>query len=669
MDTTRSSINKPSLHDHPLFLSAMFTLSFCDGCHLKGYMYGSYFCNEVSCSFRLHKECAEAPLEINHHPSHPEHPLLLTNESPTKDGTCDFCGQKLLSPYYSCSTCAFKVDFICGIKPSPSAIEHPVCHDHPLVFLKKRGEEKVHCELCKESIDGGPSYSCLECNNMYFHLDCVHLSKEVNHPCHPNHPVKIIASESLKDDDYAEKSCRFCSVEPTKMIYHCSVCNFTVCLGCTKLPPPLIVDHAKTHMHPLRLVLTRLGFTCKVCAVQGYGSKPYICFDCDFVIHGNCVGFPHVININRHDHRILFTCHHGRGRPKCEVCWGTIDEYCAAYICSVCPNYTVHSRCAFHYTVWNGVELEGIPEKKEDVAPFKVVGPNLIRHFSHEKHILLLLKDSVMLHNYYDWLRCVACQLPVRYGPIYSCKECRFVLHEKCAYLPRKKRLIFDPSPYTLECDNPELYIYCKLCGMLCDGFMYTSQGIKMTYHYIDVHCSSLSQPLIHNLHPHPLYFCTRECHCDLCDRYAAYKLTCGDCGGEFTLCFYCATLPEKIWYMSDEHPLTLSCDRNASGQNWCDVCESELDPSKWFYTCSECQLVLHVRCGLGDFSRLKPEKLYTFGERDYKVVLNNHYTRPFCSHCLCRCKVPVILKDNGKDNGFICSRTCLSSCLGIEFV
>ena len=172
------------------------------------------------------------PREIHHHPSHLEHPLLLTYDSPTRDGTpCDCCGEKLLSPCYICPTCKFKVDFICGMKPSPPAIEQPMYHDHSLVFLKKQ-QVHVPCEACKKSI-GGPSYSCLECH-VYFHLDCVHLSKEVNHPSHPSHPLKVVASESLADNQDAEKSCCFCGVQQEKMMYHCSICNFTVCFGCTK---------------------------------------------------------------------------------------------------------------------------------------------------------------------------------------------------------------------------------------------------------------------------------------------------------------------------------------------------------------------------------------------------------------------------------------------------
>lgn len=226
------AVNLP-IHEHPLFPSVRCIKGECDGCHVNGFMYSGYYCNEPYCYIWFHKECAEAPAEIKHS-FHPQHSLLLTNVS--RDGPCDLCGQKLLPPFYSCSTCEFKVDLICGMKPSPPAIEHPLCHDHPVVFLKIR-EEKVPCELCKESIEG-PSYSCLECD-VYFHVDCVHLSKEVNHPCHSIHPLKLIAFESLTDD--AKKSCLLCGLIPAKnLLYHCSICNFTSCLGCTKNPPPLV---------------------------------------------------------------------------------------------------------------------------------------------------------------------------------------------------------------------------------------------------------------------------------------------------------------------------------------------------------------------------------------------------------------------------------------------
>ncbi|CAN6981456.1 unnamed protein product [Brassica oleracea var. botrytis] len=224
------------------------------------------------------------------------------------------------------------------MKPSPPAIEQPMYHDHSLVFLKKQ-QVHVPCEACKKSI-GGPSYSCLECH-VYFHLDCVHLSKEVNHPCHPSHPLKVVASESLADNQDAEKSCCFCGVQQEKMMYHCSICNFTVCFGCTKKPPPLAIEDAKTHKHPLRIFSNKITFTCNICGIKGYKDMiPYICFACNFIVHRKCIGLPQIININRHDHRISFTHHLGRRGTKCGVCRRYVSQYYGAYFCSVCPDYT-----------------------------------------------------------------------------------------------------------------------------------------------------------------------------------------------------------------------------------------------------------------------------------------------------------------------------------------
>ncbi|KAG2318238.1 hypothetical protein Bca52824_021360 [Brassica carinata] len=314
----------------------------CYGCRVEGVMYGSYYCKEARCNWRFHKDCVESPLEINHHPSHPEHPLLLTKMSPVEFRTpCDFCGQKYLSTCYTCPTCKFIMDLICGTKPWPSVIEHPVCHNHTLVFLKERiKEDQVPCEVCKESISGS-YYSCFECTNVYFHLDCVHLSKEVNHSCHSSHPLKIMPSESLMDND-AQKSCHFCLVQPKKVLYHCSICNFTLCLGCTKRPPPLLVDDAKTHAHPLTLFSKKIAFTCKVAGIETNSYKSYICLKCDFVVSGPCIGLPRVININRHDHRISFTHHLGHKGAKCGVCRESVSHYYGAYSCSICLMYIWH---------------------------------------------------------------------------------------------------------------------------------------------------------------------------------------------------------------------------------------------------------------------------------------------------------------------------------------
>ncbi|XP_023644268.1 uncharacterized protein LOC17894228 [Capsella rubella] len=575
--------SKLPIHNHPLFPSSRYVYHHCNGCHVyKENINGGYYCNEPGCYAKFHKECGEAPLEINHS-SHPQHPLLLTNDSGESESPCHLCGKNLLPSYYSCLTCQYKVDLICGMKPSPPIVEYPMSHEHPLVFLKKQ-EENILCELCKESI-GGPSYSCLGCN-VYFHADCLNLSKEVNHPCHSSHPLKLIASDTLAVD--AEKSCLICQ-EPKVVLYHCSLCNFTSCIRCIKNPPPLVIEHTKTHKHPLTLVLKRISYLCDVCG------------------------------------------HRGIGYSKCGVCHRSINQYKGAYSCSICPNYAVHFICAF--IEWDGKNYEGTTnEIIENIAPYKVVGDNLISHFSHEKHLLKLHKE-ILIHN--DHIRCEACCYSLGFSYFYVCEECWFFLHEKCANLPMKKKMVFDVVPYTLKAVRKTSY--CTICSMVCDGFKYTAQG-RLD---IDVRCGSLYEPFVHKSHIHPLYIKLVTGNCIGCgnviDNYALICIIC-----ENGLCLSCANLPEYIWHKNDVHPLTLCFGCEMTSSNYCcDICEEELDPSKWFYSCFDCGVTLHTQCVIGNFSGL------LLGRRanELEVVLNNHNTRPLCSQCHSRCNPLIILK------------------------
>ncbi|KAG2299735.1 hypothetical protein Bca52824_036207 [Brassica carinata] len=608
-----------------------------------------YFCNHYNCYAKFHRECAEAPKKINHS-FHPHHPLLLIDYPIS--ARCDLCGDHILATYYYCVACRYAVHLICGIKPPSLAIEHPLCHDHPLVYSKKE-YEKSPCEICEESING-PSYSCLQCH-VYFHLDCVHLSKKVNYPCHSNHPLQLVALESLMG--CAEKSCFSCLVAPEKFIYHCSICNFSICLNCIKNPPPLVVEHDKTHKHPLHLFSKKIPFSCDVCGEEGH-EMPYACVLCAFLIHGECIYLPRVINMNRHDHRLSFTHHIGRNDLICGVCYQTLSQYHGAYSCSVCPYYAAHSQCVLRNGVWDGFDLEGIPDVTENIAPFEVVGDGLIVHFSHKGHILRLHKDNNVTPSNRR-LRCEACMYPVGFQSIYVCDECGYILHEKCAYLPTKKRLIFDTAPYTLKSHIID-FIYCRLCRTLSGGFLYISQSYDRGYsawRYIDVHCVSLYEPFNHKSHLHSLYFHENKSqYCDGChDVVDSYVLSCNAC--DFVLCFYCASLPEKICHMNEEHPLTLYFGEKVNNNKWCDRCEYEIEPCKLFYMCYDSGITLHARCVLGDFSRLELGKFVgsNWLSEKFKVVPNNHNTRPLCSQCQSRCKLSIILKQHYEENAYIC--------------
>ncbi|VVB16839.1 unnamed protein product [Arabis nemorensis] len=649
------SLAKLPTHDHPLTISARFVKDYCKGCHVKGPIYGGYRCIQPDCAGTVfHKECAEAPPEIINHPNHPQH-LLKLGYYP-RQYRCSLHGSLIFAYAYRCSQCNFVVCLTCGIKPSPLRIEHPKSHGHPLVLMEERG----HCEICKINDDGGYySYACRECD-VHVHIGCVNLSQEVNHPCHPQHSLKLLAYESLPN--VVEKTCLLCGEGPKgNMFYRCSICNFSICLFCAKHPPTLTIEHQRTHEHRLLLLSRQISFVCNACGMQGDRS-PYMCIQCGFVVHRTCIDLPCVISINRHDHRMSFTHHLGVGYSNCGICRKDISQYNGAYSCLLCPNYAAHSQCATREDVWDGIEFEENPDDDEDIAPFKVVGDNLIKHFSHEEHNLRLDRDNI---NHDESSRCEACVLPICSDPIYNCDECSFILHEKCANLPKKKRLVFHTKPFTLwtrprTLDSEDLeyrdYFVCSACGVKSTGFRYI-----FDWCVLDVRCGSRSEPFIHDGHIHPLYYEMRmERYCDGCHtKINGYALCCDAC--DFDLDLHCADLPKVVKHSCDDHPLTLCYGENASGKYWCDICEAETNPRKWFYTCSDCGVTAHIECVLGDFSRLMPGRIIRYNTITVKVVPNNHNSRPLCEKCKSRCRAPFILKLCDPYTGYICSHRCVS--------
>ncbi|CAH2065282.1 unnamed protein product [Thlaspi arvense] len=536
MDT---SSKKLPIHKHPLFSSSRFH-GHCDACtNTQGEYYGGYRCNDSDCNLVFfHKECAESPSEINH-PSHPEHPLKLTHDPPRS--MCDLCGKNIYvaeAPYfYHCSICDFNVDTSCARKPSfPLVVPHPNPQEPPFVFIKENQTEFGCCGVCEQPVFGAYLYGRPSCDE-YVHLECINLAEKVNLPFHPSHRFELTKSASLSGD----KVCLLCGVSLERVLYYCSTCDFRVCLGCVITPPPLVIEHSRTHEHHLTLSSRQISFTCNVCGMHDDRSS-YSCLPCDFMVHRSCIDLPQVVIINRHEHRLSRTNHLGPGYLDCGVCRRPVNQFHGAYTCSICPKYVVHSQCATSMEVWDGINLEGIPEEIEDL-PFKVVGDNMINHFSHEEHNLRLNSENVV---YDEATRCEACVFPLNDSsdPIYSCEECDYFLHEKCANLPVKIRHLSHRKPFTLHArgeDPEDDWFVCSLCQKSLTGFRYMS-----VFYTLDVRCSSVSEPFVCDGHLHPLYYeleaSIREC--DSCHNSVDYHVVkCNVC--EFSLDFSCATLPK----------------------------------------------------------------------------------------------------------------------------
>ncbi|KAG7584418.1 Zinc finger PHD-type [Arabidopsis suecica] len=648
MEKTESPI-----HKHPLLTITRFLERLCEGCGHWGYIYGGYCCNELGCQNSVfHKECAESLPEINHS-SHPDHPLklLLSRQS----STCSHCQGSFQNGYF-CSICDFKLDLSCARETGATlTLENTNVHEHPLELFNEAitsgGSDDVSCKTCNHIVSLSlleQCYKCYQCQSV-FHVICAKFFPEANHTSHAKHPLKLLTCGA---PDYADNKCLLCGKESDQHLHHCDVCNFSICSLCMSNPPPLGVVSSTTHEHQLHLVPRHIDFTCNACGTQGDRS-PYFCLQCNFMIHRECIDLPRVININRHDHRISYTRRLGHGKWQCRVCRKKVDGFYGAYSCSSkCSNYVVHSRCATRNDVWDMIELEGMPEE-EEILPFQMIDDNTIKHFSHD-HNLRINKEGMILH---ENTFCQACVFQICSEPFYSCEQCDFILHQKCANLPRKKRHVCDNQAFTLETNFEGGEFKCHLCNQRFTGFRYMPlTGVKC----LDVRCGSISEPFPHGSHQHPLYYSNdMSKSCTACgERINRGRLSCDEC--DFNLDFKCALLPEKVMrHRYDDHPLFLSYgESSVDGEYWCEACEKKVNPKKWFYTCNDCGVTLHISCVVGDFSYAMPVSVRS---SDAKVVFNASICRPLCIMCTSRCMPPSILQvTKAGVTVYFCSSKCL---------
>ncbi|AEE83533.1 Cysteine/Histidine-rich C1 domain family protein [Arabidopsis thaliana] len=521
-------------------------------------------------------------------------------------------------------------------------------HEHPLSCT----EEFIYsCDFCNSR--NGIAYQCTECGYR-LHKDCIQGFLSYPSPC--GHSLKI--SMPNKSPQYANDRCHFCLCKLKTPFARCTVCNINISPLCMVKQPPLTICNPKHHKHSLTLLVRLVIFTCNACGVEG-DRNPYVCLQCNLMVHKDCIeNLPRVICINRHDHRIFHTFHLGQREEhwECGVCRKTVDWVYGAFKCSRCPNYAVHSRCATKKEVWDGIELEDVPEEEEEVEePFVVINEKEIIHFSHEEHVLRL-DENYVTDNVN--MRCRGCVLAINGDSCYKCVECDYILHKACASLPRKKRHLLHNHKLTLQVDEAASSDFvCTACRTYSNGFRYKCfEGCEDDVVY-DVRCSSVSEPFQHDLHPHPLYWTLESSkRCQACGTETDDNLlNCTVCD-DYALCMKCATLPRKVKHRCDDHFLSL-CQGvgNASGNLWCDICETKTDPNVCYYTCEECGLSLHLNCVLGDFYYVKviPDQP--------KVFANNGVTRLFCGVCEVRCKFPFIMWGAvGDFTGYVCSINCV---------
>ncbi|GLT96236.1 hypothetical protein SLE2022_138770 [Rubroshorea leprosula] len=459
-------------HPHPLVLveDRISIIYYCSACHqrVEG---SSYNCSE--CDFCLRKSCAELRREINH-PFHPDHPLILYEKGCDQypgfnSYRCNSCrkeykkGEELF--VYHCSSCKFDLDIRCTLLPNLITGDFPklkhFSHQHSLFFIQNHYIEPQDrsCSACEEPISG-PVYCCFDCL-FFLHQKCFDLPLEINHPSHRKHSLTLLPNPPPHPE---RCSCHLCSKAYKGFIYYCSLCEFGIMIKYTFSDHKVIKD--KHHEHPFTLVArSSIPFICDGCGTGGEYCIPYVCTTCDIVVHKDCTSLPRNILITRHDHPVshiyYFLEEKEVKRRSCRICQNEINTEYGCYHCRGC-DYFVHVNCAMdkdifiqEYEVTDEIQnsnqinlgwLIGEPSitriLKEEKIGEEVIAIE-IEHFNHE--CKLILCDDVKDEKYCDGRRRSIST------SFYYCAECNYILHKRCAELPRKTRHWTFKQTFTLE--------------------------------------------------------------------------------------------------------------------------------------------------------------------------------------------------------------------------
>ncbi|KAJ0859819.1 hypothetical protein HanRHA438_Chr13g0616991 [Helianthus annuus] len=111
----------------------------------------------------------------------------------------------------------------------------------------------------------------------------------------------------------------------------------------------------------------------------------------------------------------------------------------------------------------------------------------------------------------------------------------------------------------------------CRICGLPCNGVIYFCFDCQFL---LDVSCAFMPKEITHEAHADHLLTRVES------SRSGVSKKECHAC-------------------RFDKHPLQLSYGpiEDHKSQYFCEVCEEELDPGKWFYHCAACAQSIHSAC------------------------------------------------------------------------
>ncbi|KAL4346891.1 hypothetical protein GQ457_17G001690 [Hibiscus cannabinus] len=430
-----------------------------------------YLCGDCSYPkfFKLHKECAELLLEINH-PYDRKHPLTLLTKPPTHPHNCRcyLCKIQWTGFVYSCSLCKVELSIDDYFAPRKITV---ASHEHPWRLLSRR--MSFICDFCGMQGDHTP-YLCTTCD-LLVHKKCISMPRNI---MLTRHHHAISHSYSPPQNEVGDWISRICyeDVDTRYGSYYCSAsdCNYIAHVHCAtnkaiwdgtvvledndescketrnasltlitevveqkSIGEQMVAIEIKHEYHDHNLRLSFSGVIeddsqCDGC-MRPISTPFYTCDECKFSLHKDCAELPREKRHAFHKHLLMLT-HLGNGITICSACQRPYQGF--SYRC-----YNEDCRPFFYF----------------DVRCISLL--DTLKHPSHEHSLFLA-------HNFPT--KCSGCLQNIsRHGLVYRCmKRCDFTLDIQCATLPLTAWYKYDRHPLTLTYsdDSSPSQHYCDLC-------------------------------------------------------------------------------------------------------------------------------------------------------------------------------------------------------------